>query len=196
MTSAIARPRRSSPSLPLLAALCLAGCAVAPAQAPGELRDGTVLSADDVVIHFREGGQGDTALVFVHGWLGNASWWEPVMQRFAPTHRVVALDLAGHGRSGGYRAEWTVAGFAADVAAVVRALDLQRAVLVGHSMSGAITVEVVFSWPGLGTLTQEALASRDYPLLQGIFVILAISVVVANFAADLVYGFLDPRVKA
>ena len=67
---------------------------------------------------------------------------------------------------------------------------------LGFIIAGAITVEVVFSWPGLGTLTQEALQSRDYPLLQGIFFILAVSVVVANLFADIVYGFLDPRVKA
>ena len=67
---------------------------------------------------------------------------------------------------------------------------------IGFIIAGAITVEVVFSWPGLGTLTQEALQSRDYPLLQGIFFILAVSVVIANLIADIVYGFLDPRVKA
>ena len=67
---------------------------------------------------------------------------------------------------------------------------------LGFTIAGAITVEVVFNWPGLGTLTQEALQARDYPLLQGIFLILAVSVVVANFGADIVYGFLDPRVDA
>jgi peptide/nickel transport system permease protein len=66
---------------------------------------------------------------------------------------------------------------------------------VGFIIAGAITVEVVFSWPGLGTLTQEALQARDYPVLQGIFLILAVSVVVANLIADITYGFLDPRVK-
>ena len=127
-------------SLAHVAAL-LSACAAVPPQAPGDVRDGTVLSADGVAIHFREGGSGDTALVFVHGWLGNASWWEPVMERFAATHRVVALDLAGHGRSGRERSDWTVERFADDVAAVVRALDLQRAVLVGHSFAWMITVE-------------------------------------------------------
>jgi peptide/nickel transport system permease protein len=66
---------------------------------------------------------------------------------------------------------------------------------LGFIIAGAITVEVVFSWPGLGTLTQEALEARDYPLLQGIFLILAITVVLANFLADIVYGRLDPRVR-
>jgi pimeloyl-ACP methyl ester carboxylesterase len=108
---------------------------------PLDFRDGTVLSADGVPIHYREGGRGKTALVFVHGWLGNASWWAPTMERFAPSYRVVALDLAGHGSSGKKREQWTVEHFADDVVAVVRALDLRRVVLLGHSMSGTITVQ-------------------------------------------------------
>jgi peptide/nickel transport system permease protein len=69
------------------------------------------------------------------------------------------------------------------------------AINLGYVIAGAITVELVFGWPGLGTLTVEALNSRDYPVLQGVFLLLSISVVLANFAADLVYGFLDPRVR-
>ena len=70
------------------------------------------------------------------------------------------------------------------------------AINLGYVVAGAITAEVVFNWPGLGTLTVDALASRDYPVLQGIFLLLSITVVVANFAADLVYGFLDPRIRS
>ena len=66
---------------------------------------------------------------------------------------------------------------------------------LGFIIAGAITVEVVFSWPGLGTLTQEALEARDYPVLQAIFLILAVTVVFANLVADIVYGRLDPRVR-
>jgi peptide/nickel transport system permease protein len=66
---------------------------------------------------------------------------------------------------------------------------------LGYIVAGAITVEVVFNWPGLGTLTQEALQARDYPILQGVFLLLAVSVVLANLLVDLVYGFLDPRVR-
>jgi peptide/nickel transport system permease protein len=69
------------------------------------------------------------------------------------------------------------------------------AINLGYVIAGAITAEVVFSWPGLGTLTVSALQSRDYPVLQGIFLLLAVSVVIANLAADLIYGFLDPRVR-
>lgn len=66
---------------------------------------------------------------------------------------------------------------------------------LGFIVAGAITVEVVFNWPGLGTLTQEALQARDYPVLQGVFLLLAVSVVLANLLVDLVYGLLDPRVR-
>ena len=70
------------------------------------------------------------------------------------------------------------------------------AISLGYVIAGAITLEVVFNWPGIGTLTVEALDARDYPLLQGIFLLIAVSVVVANLLADLVYGLLDPRVRS
>lgn len=69
------------------------------------------------------------------------------------------------------------------------------AINLGYVVGGAITAEIVFNWPGLGTLTVDALNSRDYPVLQGIFLFLGVSVVLANFAADIVYGYLDPRVR-
>ena len=69
------------------------------------------------------------------------------------------------------------------------------AIQLGYVIAGAITAEIVFNWPGIGTLTVDALANRDYPVLQGIFLLLAVSVVIANLVADMVYGVLDPRVR-
>jgi peptide/nickel transport system permease protein len=69
------------------------------------------------------------------------------------------------------------------------------AINLGYVVAGAITAEIVFNWPGLGLLTVQALDARDYPLLQGIFLLIAVCVVFANFAADIVYGYLDPRVR-
>ncbi|MER9732474.1 ABC transporter permease [Mesorhizobium sp. M0217] len=66
---------------------------------------------------------------------------------------------------------------------------------LGYVVAGAITVEAVFAWPGIGALTVEALNARDYPVLQGIFLLIGASIVVANLVADLVYGLLDPRVR-
>ncbi|WP_315860722.1 ABC transporter permease [Rhizobium leguminosarum] len=65
---------------------------------------------------------------------------------------------------------------------------------LGYVVAGAITVEAVFGWPGIGGLTVEALNARDYPVLQGAFLLLGTSIVAANLFADLIYGFLDPRV--
>ncbi len=70
------------------------------------------------------------------------------------------------------------------------------AINLGYVVAGAITAEVVFNWPGLGTLSVDALSSRDYPVLQGVFLLLSITVVIANLVADLIYGLLDPRVRS
>lgn len=69
------------------------------------------------------------------------------------------------------------------------------AINLGFVVSGAIQVEAVFSWPGLGQLTVNAVRQRDYPVLQGAFLLLAIAVVLANLVAELLYGWLDPRVR-
>jgi peptide/nickel transport system permease protein len=65
----------------------------------------------------------------------------------------------------------------------------------GFVISGAITVEYVYSYPGLGKLTFDALQSKDFPLLQGMFLFFSLAVIVANFFADLLYAYLDPRVR-
>jgi peptide/nickel transport system permease protein len=67
---------------------------------------------------------------------------------------------------------------------------------LGFIVSGAITIETVYSWPGLGLLSYEALRTPDYPLLQGVFLLFSAAVIVANVIADLLYAYLDPRVRA
>jgi peptide/nickel transport system permease protein len=66
---------------------------------------------------------------------------------------------------------------------------------LGFVISGAITVETVFSWPGLGQLTYQALNGPDTPLLEALFLLFSAGVIVANLIADLLYGVLDPRVR-
>jgi peptide/nickel transport system permease protein len=68
------------------------------------------------------------------------------------------------------------------------------ALSLGSIVAGAIVVEDVFSYPGIGLATIDAISKRDYPVLQGIFLILTMSVIIANYIADLVYFKLDPRV--
>jgi len=69
------------------------------------------------------------------------------------------------------------------------------ALMVGFMITGTIFVEKVFAYPGIGLLLYESVMCRDYPLLQGLFLIIAISVVIANFIADMTYIWLDPRVR-
>jgi peptide/nickel transport system permease protein len=87
--------------------------------------------------------------------------------------------------------------------AIVRKHALRNAMLpittlvalsLGYIVAGAILIETVFSWPGIGRGVYEAVLQRDYPMLQGAFLLLTISVVVCNLVADLLYFKLDPRI--
>jgi ABC-type dipeptide/oligopeptide/nickel transport system permease component len=69
------------------------------------------------------------------------------------------------------------------------------ALSLGYVVAGAILVETVFSWPGIGRAVYEAVLNRDYPMLQGSFLVLTLSVVFFNFVADLLYFKLDPRIS-
>jgi peptide/nickel transport system permease protein len=66
---------------------------------------------------------------------------------------------------------------------------------VGQVLGGAVVVETVFSYPGLGRLIYEDVRARDYPLLQGTLLFVAVGVVAANLLADLGYPLIDPRVR-
>lgn len=65
----------------------------------------------------------------------------------------------------------------------------------GFVLGGAIVVETVYSWPGLGLLTYQAINSYDYPVLQAVFLVASVSVILANLVADIAYSFLDPRIE-
>ncbi len=64
----------------------------------------------------------------------------------------------------------------------------------GFVLSGSIAVEAIFSWPGLGQATLEAIRGPDFPMLQGLFLLFSAALIVANLVVDLLYGLLDPRV--
>jgi peptide/nickel transport system permease protein len=66
---------------------------------------------------------------------------------------------------------------------------------LGFLVGGATVIETVFSYPGVGTLLYQAVLNRDYPVLQGTFLVLTVSVILANMLADAVYPLLDPRVR-
>ena len=102
---------------------------------------GVATSADGIPISFETTAPRDRALVLVHGWSCDRSYWRHQVAAFADDYQVVTVDLAGHGASGAGREVWTMLAFSADVVAVVEALQLQDLVLVGHSMGGDVVVE-------------------------------------------------------
>jgi pimeloyl-ACP methyl ester carboxylesterase len=104
-----------------------------------------VTSVDGIPIRFDSAGHGDPALVFVHGWSCDRSYWRRQVDALAADFRVVTVDLAGHGESGAGRASWTMAAFGADVVSVVDRLGLRDIVLVGHSMGGDVIVEAALT---------------------------------------------------
>ena len=69
------------------------------------------------------------------------------------------------------------------------------AINLGFTVAGVVQIETVFSWPGLGGAIIEAVGRKDYPLLQGAFLLIAVCVILANLIADLTYSYLDPRVR-
>jgi len=97
-----------------------------------------VKSADGVSIAYEVRGTKSPTLVFVHGWSCDRTYWAPQLEAFSKDHRVVAIDLGGHGDSGMGRKEWTIESFGEDVASVVKKLNLRDVILVGHSMGGDV----------------------------------------------------------
>lgn len=66
---------------------------------------------------------------------------------------------------------------------------------LGALLAGAVITEIVFSWPGLGSLTVESIQGRDYPLLQGCVLVISVSYVLVNSVTDVIYAWLDPRIR-
>ena len=68
-------------------------------------------------------------------------------------------------------------------------------IMIGTLVGGSVMTETIFAWPGIGRLVYDSVASLDYPVLQGAFIILAVTVVIINILTDLVVAWLDPRIK-
>jgi pimeloyl-ACP methyl ester carboxylesterase len=140
---------------------CASGVARAQEQWPH-----VVPSKDGTPISYEVYGTGEPTLVFVHGWSCDARYWRAQVPHFSKNHRVVVLDLAGHGHSGLSRADYTMKTFGEDVEAVVEASDSRRVILIGHSMGGAVIAEAARLMPDrvIGLIGVDTLGNIEYPL--------------------------------
>lgn len=107
------------------------------------------ITRNDVPIAYNSCGDGDTTLLFVHGWCINKEYWEPQVKYFCPSYKVVAIDLPGFGESGKNRTSWNFDEYTEDIKAVIEQLDLKNVILIGHSMSGDIILNMSNKYPGL-----------------------------------------------
>jgi pimeloyl-ACP methyl ester carboxylesterase len=123
-------------------------------------------SADGSVINYYEHGQEGPVLVFVHGWSCDASYWKEQVEYFKDKYHMVLIDLAGHGRSGSERENYTLKAFAQDVKAVVESIGAQKVVLIGHSMGALVSAEAARLMPdkSVGLVAVDDLQNVEYPL--------------------------------
>lgn len=119
--------------------LLICGCTKEP--------DHIAISSDGVKISFDMQGEGEPALVFIHGWSNNRSIWDAQVSHFSERYKVVTIDLPGFGESGNNRSNWTMASFGEDVATVIKKINLEQVVLVGFSMGGPVVVEAANKVP-------------------------------------------------
>jgi pimeloyl-ACP methyl ester carboxylesterase len=131
-------------------------------------RTGRVVSGDGDSIAYSVEGDGQPALLFVHGWAGERGYWRVQVDDLAADHRVATLDLPGHGESTRNRAEWTIQGFAEDVRVLTEELGLDDLVLIGHSMGGAVVLEAAGLMPDrvVGVIGVDTLHDAEYQLDQ------------------------------
>jgi len=78
--------------------------------------------------------------------------------------------------------------------AIIPVLTFSGLVL-GSFLNGSVVVETVFAWPGLGKMTMDAVTSRDFPVVQGAVIMIAIFFITINLVVDVLYAFLDPRIR-
>jgi len=109
--------------------------------------ESTTQASDGVTISYDVRGSGSTALVFIHGWCSNKTFWREQLNTINDKYRAVSIDLPGHGKSGHDREVCTFSSFANDVKRVVESLDLKKVVLIGHSMGGLIALKAAQLMP-------------------------------------------------
>lgn len=127
----------------LLSLFVLAGCA----SKNTSVKYDVAVSSDSERIAYSTYGAGETALIFIHGWSCDSRYWHKQLSTFSKNYRVITVDLAGHGNSSQGRLDYTMISFARDVKAVVEKININQAILIGHSMGGGVMAEAARLMP-------------------------------------------------
>jgi len=127
----------------IIPVLCVLALQQLSCNGPGNSTTSTPLKISDqgVNIAYTDTGKSDTALLFVHGWGINKSYWKNQVDHFSKNYRVVAIDLPGFGESGKNRSTWTTESYGRDIDSVISQLHLKKVILIGHSMAGDIVLQ-------------------------------------------------------
>jgi sigma-B regulation protein RsbQ len=125
-----------------------------------------IIKRDNAVINYQVSGTGEITLLFVHGSYNDQTYWKSEVGFFHRDYTVVTLDLPGHGQSGDERKDWSIEGFAEDVIAVIKELDLQNVILVGHSMGASVNLMAATSYqkPIIGFIAIDYFKNAGTPL--------------------------------
>lgn len=107
----------------------------------------TIGSFDGVSISFDNKGEGEPAIILVHGWSNTREIWDSQLPFFLEKYQVIAVDLPGFGKSGNNRSDWSIASYGEDISNIIQELNLNKVVLVGFSLGAPIVIEAAIKMP-------------------------------------------------
>lgn len=136
---------------------------------------GVAFEAHEIDLHghravYRVAGEGPN-VVLIHGMINSSRHWRDVAERLAPTHRVIAPDLIGHGDSATPRGDYSLGAHAASIRDLLVTIGVERATIVGHSLGGGVAMQFFYQFPQLterlALVSSGGLGQEVSPLLRG-----------------------------
>jgi len=141
-----ARQTKMNKKAILLIVIASLSGSVSKAQKPERMIAKQITIRDkQVEINYFQQGQGDTTLLFLHGWCIDGSYWKNQVDYFSKNYNVYAIDLPGFGKSKAERTNWTIEEYANDVTAFIDRMNLKNVIIIGHSMAGEIMLQTALS---------------------------------------------------
>jgi pimeloyl-ACP methyl ester carboxylesterase len=164
----------------------------------------TTTTRDGIKLVYEDRGQGGPALVFAHGWTCDRSLFAPQAEHFAPRHRVVSVDLRGHGGSDKPKGPYPIDVYADDLARLIGELGLGKVVAIGHSLGGNVVLQLAAAHPDrvAAIVMIEPAPFALPPEFRGAFTAMVAAIEAGNqaprrqFAEQLFLPTSDPKLKA